>query len=457
MYVLPASCFIVPLYKTRASGLLSTMPHTSKKQRLDYHQGEAVAAGNDFSASFDDLGVDELANIFAFLPVKREVGFLSLKDIMSKRRINKKSREAVKMTIVPPTDFFVYSMRQYNAMRAIARAMSNLQKIDIGSIRPHKFNDGEDPNEREREREAETAHRRSLDISIISNFSKLRILELFRPELNGRYPFLFNSFPLLQILRIRSCDNLKWDLAMLAGFPVLKEFHSDANYHLTGNIISLRVIKDTLEKVNIRWCSRVEGNFMDLADFPRLKELKLGKTAVTGDIRDIGENDFSSLEQITLPEGVYGGKGYELQRISDAPELMRAVYLLRKQRPTLRMRYWSQDWRANLSEDSPDWYESVDEDILTPPFSIRFVEAGSRIGYRWEGDYDNLCTSCEVNWLDPVPESGGIGYEDCLADYNRIQGEIGPYRGYYEPPSEEEYTLLYEEYLAEIQRDDEGH
>jgi len=423
--------------RAAASGLLlSTMPHTTtKKQRLVNHHG-VVADGNDYEVTFDDLGVDVLANILAFLVVD---------DIMRSRRINKKSKEAVKMTIVPPTDFFVYSMRQYNVMRAITRAMPNLQQIDIGSIRPHKFNDGEDPTERERE--AETAHRRSLDIEIISNFRKLRILELFRPELNGRYPFLFNSFPMLQKLRIRCCCDLKFDLGMLAGFPVLKEFHSDSNDCLTGNINSLRVLKDTLEKVNIRWCDNVEGNFMDLADFPRLKELKLGKTAVTGDIRDIGSDDFSSLEWLTLPKGVYGGNSYELQRISDAPELTRAVYRLKKQRPTLKM---NKDWCANLSEDSPDWYESADEDILMPPFRVRFIEVGSRIGYRWEGDYHYGCTPCEVNWLDPEPESDSREYEDYVADYNRIQGEIGPYRGHYEPPSEEQYTLLYEEYLAEI-------
>ena len=81
---------------------------------------------------------------------------------------------------------------------------------------------------------------------------------------------------------------------------------------------------------------------MDLADFPYLKELKLNDTAVTGDIRDIGENDFSSLERLILPKSVYGGDGYVLQRISDAPDLMRAVYLLKKQRQTLKMRGWLQ-------------------------------------------------------------------------------------------------------------------
>ena len=87
----------------------------------------------------------------------------------------------------------------------------------------------------------------------------------------------------------------------------------------------------------------------------------------------------------------------------------------------------------------------------SPPFSIRLVEVGPRIGYRWQTrDFD----PCEINWLDPEPESGSIGYEDYLADYNRIQGEISLYRGYYEPPTEEQYTLLYEEYFAEMDDED---
>jgi hypothetical protein len=91
---------------------------------------------------------------------------------------------------------------------------------------------------------------------------------------------------------------------MLAGMPMLKELVCINNDHLTGNVNSLRVIKNTLEKVEIGGCQYVEGNFMDLADFPHLKELDLEGTAVTGDIRDIGKNDFSSLEHLKLPHGV---------------------------------------------------------------------------------------------------------------------------------------------------------
>ena len=149
---------------------------------------------------------------------------------------------------------------------------------------------------------------------------------------------------------------------MLAGLPMLKELECYSNNRLSGNINSLRVLKDTLEKVHIHNCWGVEGNFMELADFLRLKELDLRFTAVTGDIRHIGSNDFSSLKELTLPEGVYGGIGYEFQRISDAPDLIRTVYLLTKQRPGLRLK----NWHGKLSEDSPDWHGPIPYDDSPP-------------------------------------------------------------------------------------------
>jgi hypothetical protein len=428
--------------------------------------------------------IDVLANIFAFLGVE---------EIMQKRRVCKKWKEAVKMTTVPPTDFVVNNVQKFNAMSVMTKALPNLQQIELWNLlcnhgyRSYKWSEGEDPDE---EWAALTHHLITRDIEIISNFRNLRILTINNAGLNGRYPVLFN-FPLLQKLSIRHCKCIKWDLEMLAGMPMLKELYcvdshltgninslrvlkdtletveiscscelfcfSKTNSSVTGNINSLRVLKDTLEKVIISCCPNVEGNFMDFADFPHLKELDVDSTAVTGDIRDISERDFSSLERLALPEGVYGGHFYEMQRISEATDLIRAVYLLKKQRPALKMNNRRcKDWYANLSRDSPDWYESADEYVLTPPFYVCFVEAGSRIGYRWEtgGGHDK---PCEVNWLDPEPERGSTGYEDYVADYRRIQDEVGMYRGYYEPPTEEQYTLLYEEYLAEIQSDDEDY
>ena len=85
-----------------------------KKQRLEgRHQEEA---------SLDDLGVDVLANIYGFLPSK---------DIMCKRCINKKTMEAAKTTIVPPTKFVVNTLDSYNAMRVMTEALPNLQQITL--------------------------------------------------------------------------------------------------------------------------------------------------------------------------------------------------------------------------------------------------------------------------------------------------------------------------------------
>jgi hypothetical protein len=368
-----------------------------------------------------ELSKDVIPSILSFLPMN---------EIMLKRRVCKNWKEAVKKTIVPPSYFCVDSVEKYNAVNVMTRALPNLQRIRIGNLeRGHKYNDGEDPDEG---RIAETANWPTHDIGIISNFSKLRELTIwYDAPFNGRYPVLFN-FPLLQKLTTRDCHHLKFDLEMLSGFPLLKELDCWHSYGLTGNIISLRVLKDTLEKVKIHNCDHFEGNFMDLADFPHLKELSLYETAVTGDIRDISESDFSSLEQLILPKGVYGGNESMFQRISDGPDVVRAVYLLQKQRPALNMEV--EDWYCRLSDDSPDRYDSIEEDD-TPPFDITFVQAGSRIGYRWESDRRN---PCEVNWLDPEPDRDSSDYDEYIEELRQIE-QVNQYRGFHQPPSEEEY------------------
>ena len=425
--------------------ITTMMPHPTKKrrkQRLEDGHAASADRGSDHVVTLNDLSVDVLADIFGFLDGAR--------DIMQKRRVCRKWREAVKKTIVPPIEFCVDSLVKFDAMVVMTRAMPNLQQIEIGNLEwGHNWRNGEDPDE---EWAARAADRTSHDIEIISNFRQLRILEI-DASLNGRYPFLFNSFPLLEKLSIQTCFHLKWDLEMLAGLPLLKELNCNFNDCLTGNISNLRVLKDTLEKVEIMNCPNVEGNFMDLADFPHLKVLELyNLDAVTGDIRDIGENDFSSLEGLHLPKGVYGGTDYKFQHISDGPELIRAVYLLKKQRPALKM----EDWQGKLSKDSPDWYVSMNS---SAPFYIRFVKAGSRIGYRWETDYeahvDIPYTPCEVNWLDPEPDKESSDYAKYMEEFQKINSEVEFYKGLYQPPTEEEYYGLLEEYADESDESDE--
>ena len=271
---------------------------------------------------------------------------------MPKRRVCKKWTEAVRKTIIPANEEFeVNSVEKYNTMGVMTRAMPNLQRITISYLgEGHKYIDGEDPDE---ERAAETADYITHDIEIMSNFRKLRILDIEAP-LNGRYPNLLSSFHFLEHLQIYDCSYLKWDLQMLAGMPLLRVLDCFVNSSMTGNISSLRVLKSTLEKITLLDCPNVEGNFIDLADFPRLKHLNLQCTAVTGDIRDIGGNDFSTIEKFALPKSVVGGSDYEFQRVADVPDFMNEIYHLMTQIPCLLL-FWNNNWK--LAENSTDAYE----------------------------------------------------------------------------------------------------
>jgi hypothetical protein len=351
-------------------------------------------------------------------------------------RVCKKISKVATTAIVPLTEYKVNKIEKVYALRAMSTALPNLQQLDIQSLgHNHKYSDGE---ERDRSYYANrqfnpTTH----DIEMLSRFRKLRILGIHFAPLNGRYPFLF-QFPLLQKLKIHGCNYLKWDLDMLAGLPLLKELLFTCNRSLTGNINSLRVLKDTLEEVTISDCFKVQGNFMDLADFPRLRTLNLRETSAIGDTRDIGERDFSTLESLTLPSGVYGGMCYEFQHISDAPDLAMAVYSIYKQRPTLLGK-----WCAMLSEHSPDWYDGIGSyDVYesTAPLYIRLVEAGIRVGYRWISERNH---PCEVIWLDPEPHRESIDYETYIEEFQEIQLQINIYRGFHQPPTEEEHNLLW--------------
>jgi hypothetical protein len=419
------------------------MPHTSKKRYLKNNNvvdpppaRRSRRIAGRLNADFDQLDDNVLANILEFLVMN---------EIMCYRRVSKKWRETINK-VVPLGDFRVNNLNKYNGMGVMTRALPNLQQVTLGRLGlPHKWNDGEDPDEDWAA--GHTAH----NIEIVSSFRQLRELRIFDAGLNGRYPFLFNSFPLLQKLSIKYCYYLKWDLEMLAGMPLLKELDCYNNYGMTGNINSLRVLKDTLEKVALDDCTRVEGNFMDLADFPHLKKLDLEHTAVTGDIRDIGENDFISLEQLKLPKTVYGAKGFTLQSISDGPDVVRAVYLLKKKILALDIKYW----HGELSRESPDWYEPVDSYFTpVPPFNIWFFEAGSRIGYRWTTISYSRSTfqgwqylhdePCEVNWLDPEPDRESSDYGKYIGELQKTNRQVNFYKGFHQPPTEEEYNRLHE-------------
>ena len=464
------------------------MPHTSKKR-------SSVGVGNNLvdppavrrsrriagriNADFDDLD-DVLVNILEFL---------SIKEIMCNRRVSKKWKEMIKM-VVPHGDFNVTNMTSYsrfhaefdivslgdknvmrgsyNTMRVMTTAMPNLQHIELGGFHgiESKYSDGEDPDpdwDPDDEWDTRTTNYTTHDIEIISNFNKLRILDIWDAPFNGRYPFLFNSFPLLQKLTIQQCKYLKWDLEMLSGFPMLKDLYFCSNDRLTGNVRCLRVLKDTLETLTISSCADVGGNLMVLADFPLLKELDLYGTAVTGDVRDIGENDFSNLEKLRLPFGVvgscrFGGHGYKFQHIADVPSIVNAYFRLKRRAKPLFSEMTGLGYCWKLSEQSPDYYAAREEALLHPPLCVSFEKVGTRLGWRWtnlyfgdDGDDDDdddeiEYHSCEINWLDPEPGREDDDYEAYVEELTSIQEEITFYRGYHQPPTEEEYLRLCREY-----------
>ncbi len=171
---------------------------------------------------------------------------------------------------------------------------------------------------------------------------------------------------------------------MLIELPQLKVLQCNGNRYMTGNLNSLRVLKDTLEKLCIYDCRNVGGNIMDLSDFPQLKGLRLYKTPVTGDIRDINVIDFPALKWLELPRTVKGGLHYEFQSIAEVPNFMHAIHRL-QQRTSRLFDGWEDAFGWSLSRDSPGWYESVDG-ILNPPLSLECVQAGSRFGWKWFAD-----------------------------------------------------------------------
>ena len=411
--------------------------------------------------SVDQINDDTIAIIFShFGPV----------ELMHMRCVCKKWREAAKETIPARVNFHVDSVNKYRAMVAMTTALPNVQNITLNHFylpprgqylhrsgsTTDRYADGEDPVDDQIDEEATnvTTH----DVNVISRFSKLHYLKISFAQLNGRYPALFN-FPLLQHLCLQPCDNLKCDLSMLAGLPSLKELVCDGGDQLTGDLGSLNVLKDNIEVVELSSCLKVTGNFIILADFPRLKRLDLSGTAVIGDIRDIGDDDFLHLDYLLLSDNIFGGQYHQFQSISEVQSFMDSVS------PILR-RFSNRDWVWLLSEESPDWYEGNATDwyeflgfddvynLPSPSFIITFVRAGPRVGWRW-GNEDpekepvdglhEVSESCEINWLDPEPQRDSFGsngeYEKYADELKSIEEKIRFYRGYHQPPTEDEYKL----------------
>ena len=377
------------------------MPHPTESTLLDGRNDRlnAMTMAHHLLASLDELDADVIAIMF---------GYLAPEAIMPLRRVCTKWRDAAKKAIVPLTDFVVDDEKKFNVMISMTTALPNMQQISINY--PHEHN--------------------------------------YYPPAHLVKDHLF-KFHLLQKLTITGYNHLGLDLdTLVSGMRLLHELKILDNSSTKGNIASLRVLKDTLEVFSISYSpsppqlrrlgdwgaycihkpfptNDIKGNFMDLADFPRLKSLNLIGTHVTGDIRDIGQCDFLNLEALDLPSEVLGGRGHEFQRICDVPDAMHAIHRL-QQRSNFRV-YKPSGWY--LSKLSPDSYDDG-------PFSIQLVKAGTRRGWRW--------IACEVNWLDPLPDRSSNDYDAYVKKIQHIERST-IYKGFYQPPTAEQYSRLSEE------------
>jgi hypothetical protein len=131
------------------------------------------------------------------------------------------------------------------------------------------------------------------------------------------------------------------------------------------------------------------------------------------------------------------------------------IYPLVKQNEKLfRDFYWQ------LSKESPDWYDIYhtdddDVDVIPPPLEFELVIiTGSRVGWRWKStdcysdnghSVEEMTIPCEINWLEPEPDRESSGYKDYTRKLDALENEIGFYRGYNKPPTEEEYHRLCEQ------------
>lgn len=380
------------------------------------------------STTVDLLDVDVLSTVLSFL---------HWTDVLN-ARVSRKWKSAAAMS--PVKELNVKKPQIAVNLERISTALPGLDTLRFdfffASSEQFYFIEGEDAESGLQLENLDDAPPALVNLAPIQNFSRLQHLALRHTRLNGSYPYLF------QLQNLRTLDLLlnrwlKWDLEMLSGLPNLRKLHCRRNAMLTGDLRSVRVLRRTLEDLDIHLCVKVTGSFNELFDFDRLERLDLADTRVTGDIRNIGPSDFKSLKQLELGDGIYGGGN--LQSIHEAAEIMSARYTLKKRTPELfqNRRWW-------LSDDSPEHYTSNAHRSRAPPFYVEFVKAGPRLGWRWTNCV--VGGACETYWLDAEPElSSSEDYQDYLEELDGVNRCVYFYRGFLTPPTPEEYKQRYAE------------
>jgi len=403
--------------------------------------------------SFQDLSVNELGLIFSFLEKAADndedddEDEASGSDCWPSKLRPLFCREWSKVTRTFP----ISSAEHYSALAFCPDAL--LRKIYLLRFEDQRYLHGQGSNVNLQEGGGED-EADGLDPRYISRFSLLEHLHIEGAQMEGSYPFIFNSFGHLRTLTMKSV-RIKFNLDMLSSIPLLEEIEFSNCDELKGTLSSLDALKRTLQRIHIVGCKHVTGDFMALSDFPKLEWLILsGSSSVSGDVRNLRVDHFLNLSDISLPSSVYGAR--IIENIADAYEIMESLSSLLRRQPSL-----FQGHRWLLSENSPDFYPSIPD--YAAPFTVEFVTEGNRLGWRWssggkgamayppfEGGF--WIVHCETNWIhypdsnnDDEPFSSIV---DCCSSHLRY-GEVGaplvPFKGFYEPPSEEQYRNAIQE------------
>jgi hypothetical protein len=114
---------------------------------------------------------------------------------------------------------------------------------------------------------------------------------------------------------------------------------------------------------------------------------------------------------------------------------MHARCVLQKARPGL-----VQDGCSRLEDESRERYTINGHHTRAPPFHIRHVKAASRVGWSWTNC--RAGGSCETHWLDPEPMPSDDDYATYQEEVKSVERNVGFYRGFLKPPTEEEYQEL---------------
>lgn len=79
-----------------------------------------------------------------------------------------------------------------------------------------------------------------------------------------------------------------------------------------------------------------------------------------------------------------------------------------------------------------------------PPFDLQLILAGPRLGWSWctSSSVIGSDPSCEINCLDPEASSESSDYEAYIEELQNVERRLDFYRGYHQPPNEEEYRPL---------------